>query len=235
MKKYWKIAVLIICFIISLLFIIPVVTHNIVSFMCSNGYLKPGSENQWIGFYGAVIGGALTLLGVWWTIRDQNQKRKKDFMILNKPIIIISKIEFIGNANDIINNLLEFKFDIKNIGNSEALNIEIFVHLPTHYGNDNCALCSPKFFNILLSSQQTSIKALGMKLKKYTSVVGEAFEIIINYQDLLGEHYNMKQIVYFDRSRIMENDDKLSNVTFKQDELKYGSELIYFPEVHKNL
>lgn len=86
MKKYWKIAVLVICFIISLLFIIPVVTHNIVSFMCSNGYLKPGSENQWIGFYGAVIGGALTLLGVWWTIYYQNQKEKSKNQSIAKPI-----------------------------------------------------------------------------------------------------------------------------------------------------
>lgn len=118
MKKYWKIAVFVICFIISLLFIIPVVTHNIVSFMCSNGFLKPGSESQWIGFYGAVIGGALTLLGVWWTIYYQNQKEKSKNQLIAKPVFELDLIYSSFSVYDQAKNN-EIKEIVKYIGTDD--------------------------------------------------------------------------------------------------------------------
>ncbi len=128
MNKNWKTIILVIGFIISLLFIIPIITNSIVFFMCSNGYLKPGSESQWIGFYGAVIGGALTLIGVWWTILQQKKLRKIDLAIQYKPYLIITKqialdlAEFGSSIfrEDGKQNLV-FDLNIKNDGRGEGI------------------------------------------------------------------------------------------------------------------
>lgn len=128
MKKNWKTIILVIGFIISLLFLIPTITHNIVSFMCSNDYLKVGSEEQWIGFYGAVIGGALTLIGVWWTIYQQKQMKKVDLAIQYKPYLTLTErvtLDLQEFTSSIFkeNNKQNMIFDliIKNKGRGEGI------------------------------------------------------------------------------------------------------------------
>lgn len=40
-------------------------------------FINENNYDAWIGYYGAIIGGSLTLLGVYWTLNDQ-QKQFKD-------------------------------------------------------------------------------------------------------------------------------------------------------------
>lgn len=41
-------------------------------------------ESDWISFWGSIFGGLLTLIGVAWTINDQNKKRKEDQKLRDK-------------------------------------------------------------------------------------------------------------------------------------------------------
>lgn len=129
MKKNWKTKILVIGFIISLLFLIPIFTNSIVFFMCSNGFLKPGSESQWISFYGAVIGGALTLLGVSWTIYYQNQKEKSKNQVIAKPIFELEIIYESNRVYDLISanqiKTIEKRIGSNNINSARSFFIKI--------------------------------------------------------------------------------------------------------------
>lgn len=42
------------------------------------GFISTEKQGVWIGFYGALLSGALTLLGVGWTIEYTEKARKDD-------------------------------------------------------------------------------------------------------------------------------------------------------------
>lgn len=46
-----------------------------------------------VGYGGAIIGGFLTLYGVWWTIEDNNEKRNKDLELQYCPILTADIVE----------------------------------------------------------------------------------------------------------------------------------------------
>lgn len=50
----------------------------------------PGTIGEWITGLSALAGGALTLVGVWWTIKDNENKRREDLATQYRPIINIS-------------------------------------------------------------------------------------------------------------------------------------------------
>ena len=64
--------------ILAIVFSIPPFVNYIVSTSSIFGYVPLNEEDTWIGFYGSVIGGLLTLLGVWWIISYTESTRKKD-------------------------------------------------------------------------------------------------------------------------------------------------------------
>lgn len=70
--------VLVLFVILTILFIIPPFINYIASTPSIFGYISLNEKDAWIGFYGAIIGGLLTLLGVWWTISYTESSRKKD-------------------------------------------------------------------------------------------------------------------------------------------------------------
>lgn len=51
----------------------------------------PGTVGEWITGLSALAGGALTLGGVWWTLKDQEDKRIKDLAIQYKPYLNLDK------------------------------------------------------------------------------------------------------------------------------------------------
>ena len=68
---------LILC--ILLLFVIaPPIVNFIVSTPSPVGFISAEKQDVWIGFYGALLSGALTLLGVGWTIEYTENARKDD-------------------------------------------------------------------------------------------------------------------------------------------------------------
>ena len=71
---------LILC--IAFLLIPPVVNWTIRAeapiFPSFFNFITSENESAWIGFLGAIIGGAITLIGVAWTINYQEKLRKID-------------------------------------------------------------------------------------------------------------------------------------------------------------
>lgn len=57
------------------------------------GIIKPEDTGDWLGFYGAVLGGFLTLLGVWLTISYQKEQDNLQRAIEFKPILELTDVE----------------------------------------------------------------------------------------------------------------------------------------------
>lgn len=70
--------ILVLFVILTIVFLIPPFVNYIVSIPSIFGYIPLNEKDTWIGFYGSVIGGSLTLLGVWWTISYTESTWKKD-------------------------------------------------------------------------------------------------------------------------------------------------------------
>lgn len=71
-----------------------------------------------IGYGGSIIGGFLTLYGVWWTVRKQDEQRTEEL----RPIITIDT-----ENRDLIElgNQVKVNIHLKNVGTYEASNIKI--------------------------------------------------------------------------------------------------------------
>lgn len=95
-----------------------------------------------LGYSGAVIGGAMTLIGVWWTIKKQEDQRKAELIVQYKPTISlinitneykkdINTITLLNHTPDIPDILAQenekydndFYIIIKNTGRGNAINL----------------------------------------------------------------------------------------------------------------
>lgn len=112
-KKPVKIIVVIISLLICFFGIIPLFINFLVN--TTNpfgiGFINQENKETWINFFGSIIGGGLTLFGVWWSIKDQENKRKKDLAIQYRPIFTCSISKFDTNI---------YYIKITNVGRSEA-------------------------------------------------------------------------------------------------------------------
>lgn len=88
MKEKTKNIILIILSGIILVFLVPLLISVMFKFNFSISFL----QSEWdagdaLAFYGALLSGALTVVGVFLTIRNENNKAKKDDSIKYKPIL----------------------------------------------------------------------------------------------------------------------------------------------------
>ena len=93
------------------------------------GYVNSENADSWIGFYGAIIGGVITLLGVAWTIIDQNKKREEDTKDSVKPILVASGCthEYVKGINGKVGSrVFECILEYKNVGNGVLFNPMVF-------------------------------------------------------------------------------------------------------------
>ena len=79
LKENWK--MLIIIFIIATLF--PI----IILYPSNYGVIPHDIGLQIVGYGGSILGGFLTLYGVWWTIRDNESRHHKDLTIEYMPFL----------------------------------------------------------------------------------------------------------------------------------------------------
>lgn len=94
-----KIVVLLIS--MFLLFFVPPFVNFIVSTPSLFGFILVDEKSEWVSFYGSIIGGALTLVGVGWTISYTESVRKRDQKIHEKE----RKEEFDRRNDETKNNL----------------------------------------------------------------------------------------------------------------------------------
>lgn len=126
--------------IIFCLTIAPFIVNFLLTLSSPFGFINESNINSWIGYFGSILGGALTLGGVWWTIIVQEKKRKEDLGIQYRPIITCNGIEFVNNVSkEVINGICiftdsnesnhfeRFRIEIENKGFGEAYinNVEI--------------------------------------------------------------------------------------------------------------
>lgn len=93
------------------------------------GYVNSENADTWIGFYGDIIGGAITLLGVAWTIIDQNKKREEDLKDAFKPILIANDCTYekIKGIKGVIGTkVFECTLEYKNVGKGVLFNPRVF-------------------------------------------------------------------------------------------------------------
>lgn len=136
MRRYYAI----LFFILFFLFISPWFTYFLVTIPtpCGLGFITTENQDTWIGFFGAIIGGGATLIGVWWTIFQQ----KKDEYNNTNPMLLVT-IETRKTTDSF--TLIE---KIENIGNCNAEMVDVRnLHLPNiskgYY--DGSKLLPPKF------------------------------------------------------------------------------------------
>ena len=81
--------------------IVPPLLNLIISIPSPFGFISLNEKSTWINFYGAIIGGSLTLVGVWWTISYTEMMRQKDQKEREKE----KKQEYIKRNKEIKSNL----------------------------------------------------------------------------------------------------------------------------------
>lgn len=132
-NKYFMIMLItIIMWILIPPFVNLILNTEAIIFSDFFGYVSSENSNAWISFYGSIIGGAITLIGVAWTIIDQNKKRENDIKDSVKPILVASSCTYEGIKNDGEGRVFECTLEYKNVGkgllyNPRVFNIEHFI------------------------------------------------------------------------------------------------------------
>lgn len=128
-----KLFVIILVFAVLWIFVPPIINRMInteaLLFPDFFGYVNSENADAWIGFYGAIIGGAITLVGVAWTIIDQNKKRVDDMKDAVKPILIANGCKHEGVKNisgEAGVKVFECSFEYKNVGKGILFNPMVF-------------------------------------------------------------------------------------------------------------
>lgn len=82
--------ILLIIFGFIVLIIIPIILYYLYVTPSKFGFIKPEDTGAWIGYYGSVLGGIITLSGVWITIRYYEKENKINKSIEYKPILVLT-------------------------------------------------------------------------------------------------------------------------------------------------
>lgn len=194
-KKYWKLILTVTAFLIF----VPYITYLIVTLPSpfGIGFINDSNRDTWINFFGSIIGGGATLFGVWWTIKDQDKKRKEDLAVQYRPILVFyeSNVSFISNLTLLLN------IKLKNKGRGECSDIKISI------SGKNCTaflknihsyqICSDDSIPIEISI--TKIKNIINTTSKPTlDTINEndhfLIDINIEYNDIFQNNYTKKYL-----------------------------------------
>lgn len=117
LKKHLIKLIFILVFIIILIVLIP------ISFYIENpwgyGFIPKNEAGNVLSYYGAILGGGLTFVGVLLTINFEKRDNKESLAIQYKPILAFDRDAVIDTKNYII------KVKYQNCGRGEALNIKV--------------------------------------------------------------------------------------------------------------
>lgn len=182
----------IILFIIFFIFIIPFIVNYIVDIPSPFGFINDSNKEIWIPFLGTIIGGSITLFGVWWTIDNQKKQRRIDLAIQYKPVLIATLI----NSTKIPVTIPELDKStysgifLLNIGDSKNKKfIEIITIKISNLGDGECYIkCSdnPFIFNNKINYNEESYNnspKMGRLLlhKNWFNTIARKGSIYINF------------------------------------------------------
>ena len=190
-----------------LLFIVPPFINWVVStdLGLGIGFITPENKNTWIGFYGAIIGGGITLGGVAWTIYDQNKKRRVDLSMQYKPILFLSN-DFITRAENRIpenriyqcNENITYYLKLKNLGRGEATNVKLDLEFKEKLFDVKFKKDSMQSFDFIVPSDTgisiiliLTIKEKGIDYLGFTEKNNPKIKIKIEYHSLFKKKSNI--------------------------------------------
>lgn len=153
-KENWK--MLIVILLIVILF------PSIILIASNNKLLSYNTAIAIIGYGGSILGGFLTLYGVWWTIKEQNtnlikqqeqldKQKRENFAIQYRPILKIS----VNTINSTLNNYkqtIKINIIFSSIGRGEACNINSKIESP--FGFEKVIIENIRF---IPSSEKTKV------------------------------------------------------------------------------
>lgn len=101
----------------------------------------PGTVGEWITALSTLAGGALTLGGVWWTINNTKEEKKKELFFQYRPIITSQSLIYFDKDKT-------FSMMFENKGLSELMDITFscdksWVEFKTNIGSDGRNVLMP--------------------------------------------------------------------------------------------
>ena len=199
-----------------LIFAAPFI-HFTITETSSIGFITSEHYDAWISFYGSIIGGILTVLGVWWTFMDQDKKRKEENAKRDKE----RRDELAAQYRPIINltekNLffplsatIELDLILSNKGRGECSNLTVSVtegnciailhELPTDQvcANDSMGIT----FYICNDKNETGSSTLKplIPIKENDEF---QFKIKLDYNDIFQNNYVKEYCITIKQAKVM--------------------------------
>lgn len=85
LKFIWWIIIII--GVIMLFIFMPIIFNLIIELLIESKIIQETYNERLLNFYATIIGGGMTLLGVWATIKHENEVKREDDLIKYKPIL----------------------------------------------------------------------------------------------------------------------------------------------------
>lgn len=205
-----------VCFICFILIVLPIMLYYMFITPSKFGFIKPDDTGAWLGYYGAILSGAITLSGVLVTIKYHEKENDKNKSIEYKPILELTDLNFpekivpfrtvsLGiptyGTPDYINKKIEKEIQnlrITNNGRGETLDARVDFEVNKENLNwtdphNLYSMSSQQYIGDILTSQSVGIR---IELPPFLLVNEEVFKrnqsveintiLTLEYKDMFG-------------------------------------------------
>lgn len=162
------------------------------------GFIPHDTGLTIIGYGGSILGGFLTLYGVWWTIKDQNknklldnkkheEEKQESLRIQYRPILTFSNE--IGSPTLLFESLFICNLKIENKGRGESKNIQISIK------SDDCITLIKNISKSFLTPEDSLDIEFYLTKKQEANLIpfnkSDKFtcELVFEFDDLIDTHY----------------------------------------------
>lgn len=150
------------------------------------------NNDQWISYIGAITGGFLTLVGVWWTIKEQkheliNQQKKLDNQRRDDLILQYAPIVNLRLCDNIETNNKFYDILLRNASKEDeylTINFQLF--------NANSYACT---LDCIFFSEMTCIQGICMDIQQQNEIKIPLFNM--GYNLSLYNPYNLRIKLYY--------------------------------------
>ena len=212
-KENWRILVVIIVIVVLFPTIMLITTYYKI--------IPYDSAIAIIGYGGSILGGFLTLYGVWWTIKEQNKnlikqqkllevQRKENMAIQFRPILKVS-VETIDSTLNNYDHTIRIILVFSNIGRGEACNINSTITSP--YGFEKSIIKNIRF---IPAGEKTKVFLDILLIDINKNYKGTKYRISTNFNDSYNIHqYELISKIYitYDGEEIKKSTCTNSNKT----------------------